>query len=221
MSNNTLTDILEKYKKVERGYLDNKDEGEENFIDKHIDNVQVTDHPSVEKEKGHPHNAGEKAKTAPRKKDNKGYEPGEDAKVYESVQEIDEELDNFLQIIEEAVDDFLMNDASEEEALLIREMFDTDEGYAEFMEMMMEADDYCDHCGEKPCECDDDDDDETIEDQPKMKKEPKMSKGNTNEETQRKADSKMVKVKTPEGKVIWRKQRSETEVSKHNDEDSE
>lgn len=215
---NTLTDILEKYKKVERGYLDDKAEGEQNFIDKHIDNVQVTDHPAITKEKGHPHNAGEKAKTAPRKKDNKGYEPGEDDKVYESVQEIDEELDNFLQLIEEAVDDFLANEASEEEANLIREMFDTDEGYSEFMQMMMEADDCCDDCGEKPCVCDED---ETIEDQPKLKKEPKTSKADVTEETQRKADSKMIKVKTPEGKVIWRKQRGETEVSKHDNEDSE
>jgi ribosomal protein L34E len=39
------------------------------------------------------------------------------------------------------------------------------------------------------------------------------------EDTERHADAKMVKVKTPEGKVVWRKQRTETEVAKgaHND----
>jgi hypothetical protein len=39
----------------------------------------------------------------------------------------------------------------------------------------------------------------------------------TQEEIERHADVKMVKMKTPDGKVVYRKQRVETEVSKKSD----
>ena len=37
------------------------------------------------------------------------------------------------------------------------------------------------------------------------------------EDIERKADIKMIKTKTPEGKVVWRRMRGEIEVSKRSD----
>lgn len=210
--NNVVKDILEKMKKVEDGPLDREDKGEDeqNFIDKHVDNVEVTDTPVLKKTGGHPHSAGEKQAMAPRKKHRKGYEPGEDAKVYEELS-LEESTDIMFELIEEAITDFLEEDATEEEAAILSEILSSEENYEEFIDMMFEE--KCEDCGCEECECDDDDD-EVIDDNPKIKKE----KGKkVNEDIERHADVKLVKVKTPEGKVVFRKQRAETEVSKKTD----
>lgn len=232
--------------KVERGYLDQdeKGQGEQDFIDKHVDNVEVTDAPGVKAQGGHPHNAGAKAKMAPRKKERKGYEPGEDAEVYESDQSFDaiaqllENMDEngIANLIDEAIEEFIDEEATEEEASLVLEMLSTDEGTEEFMSWIFEAEsDCCEKCGEEECECDDDEDDDEdgdVDTKPKAKdgdvaenygcssssksKKSKKSK-KVAEDIERHADVKMVKVKTPEGKVVFRKQRAETEVSKKTD----
>jgi len=206
-------------------------------VDKHVDNVQVTDGPGIEKEKGHPHNAGEKAKTAPRKKDNKGYEPGEDEKVYEEFDaeemSLEESTDLVFDLIQEALHEFMNEEATEEEAALLEEVLATEEGCEEFLNIIFEEEELteeCDECGEKPCVCDDDGDD-VIDDAPKLKgrkgndveqKEGYGSKKKTTEEKQsdvgattttKRADVKMIKTRTPEGKVIYRRQRSDVKVN--------
>jgi len=230
MANKVVKDILEKMKKVEGGYLDQPEKGddEQSFIDKHVDNVQVTDGPGVEKENGHPHNGGEKQAMAPRKKHRKGYEPKEDAEVYETVSfdddlqtimenmTLEESTDFLFEMIDEAVAEFIDEEATEEEAEIIREMFESEEGCAEFLELMFEE--KCKDCGCEECECDGDDD--VIDDSPKLKKEKGSKKSETmatQEEVERHADVKMVKIKTSDGKVVYRKQRAETEVSKKSD----
>jgi hypothetical protein len=242
MSKLIVQGILEKMQKVQGGYLDQdeKGQGEQDFIDKHVDNVDVTDAPAVKAQKGHPHDAGSKAKMAPRKKERKGYEPGEDAEVYESEQSFDTlaqileegELDesSIALLIDEAISEFIDEEASSEEAALVLEMLSTDEGAEEFMSWILEADDdCCEKCGEPECECDDDDEDGKVETKPKVKDDiaveaygcssskGKSKKKKVKEDIEREADFKMVKTKTPEGKVIFKKQRSETEVSKKTD----
>lgn len=261
---NTLQSVLEKFKKVDGGILDPQRSGadgaEDNFIGKHIDNVQPTDGPGVEKEKGHPHNAGEKAKMADRKKDRKGYSPKEDAEVYESADEgydiedfyvVDEEEEidvdmevikedamYFLNIFEEAVAEFIEEEADEEEKEMLEEMMSTDEGLEELMDLLFEKkkDDDCDDDDE-----DEDPDDEIVIDKPKLQKTDKETKAKVTEgyvsHAQRKAvwasradekkkkkmkenadvvtkhgDFKMVRTRTPEGKVIFRKQKKDIKV---------
>ena len=253
-----LNNLLEKFKKVEGGPLDPKRSGadgkEDDFIGKHIDNIEVTDGPGVEKEKGHPHNSGEKAKFAKRKP-HKGYEPGEDAEVYESADEgydiedfyaeLDEEVEVdmdmlqedavfFMQIIDEAVAEFIEEEADEEEKAMLEEMMSTDEGVMELLDALFEGEGKkCGECGEdiEDCECDDHDhdgdDDDVIDDKPKLKgtkkqdategygkkkmKEGEGDEGGASVVTKR-ADTKVVKTRTPDGKVIWRKQKSNIKV---------
>lgn len=228
-----LNNILEKFKKVDGGYLDpdrsGADGAEDNFIGKHVDNVAVHDSPAVKDD--HPHNAKHPKEMAPRKKHRKGYEPGEDEDVYESTDFIDimslkemmsiddlEESDIleslsleeanefFFNVLQEAVEEFY-EEADDEEKAILDEM--TEDEYVDFLQQIFEE--KCPECGCKECECEDEeDDDEDVDVNPKLNKV-------KNEEAERRADVKMVKVKTPEGKVVYRKQRPETEVSKATD----
>lgn len=207
----TLINVLEKFKKVEKGPLDPQRSGadgaEDDFIGKHIDNVE--DHDDSVNKDGHPHTAGEKGKRAPIKKHRKGYEKGEDETVYEEVDLIDEELEILANIVEEAIDEF-MEEATDEEREIIAEMLETDEGYNELIAAVLEAKD--------DCECDDDEDDEdNVKINPKLKNAQKKEMGGIKEDIERRADQKIVKAKTPDGKVVFRKQRAETAVSKNSD----
>jgi hypothetical protein len=69
-----LVNIIEKYKA--------RSGDEQDFMDKHTDNVEVTTAPGGEKGK----EASEKMKKADRKNTRQGYEPGEDEEYYESRQ---------------------------------------------------------------------------------------------------------------------------------------
>lgn len=250
-----LQTVLEKFKKVDGGILDPQRSGadgkEDDFIGKHIDNVEVTDGPGVEKEKGHPHAAGEKAKMAPRTKDRKGYNPKEDAEVYESADEgydidqyynidedIEEEIDidmdvlkedavYFMNIFEEAVEEFIEEEADDEEKEMLEEMMSTDEGIMELIDSLFEEKE-CGECGKSlnNCSCDDDDDDKDDEDvidaKPMLKKSAKEGYGKKKisennrvgpaDVITKRADTKMVKTRTPDGKVIFRKQHSDVDV---------
>lgn len=219
-----LNNILEKFKKVDGGILDPQRSGadgqEDDFIGKHIDNIDTTESEPASHNKKH----ADSTKMYDRKKHRKGYVPKEDAEVYESADEgydienyydeLDEDLDIdmsmlkedtlfFMQIIDEAVAEFVEEEADEEERLMIEEMLSTDEGYMELVDALFEGTDKCDDDDEDE---EDDDDDEVIEKNPKLKKDTKMK-----EEIKR-ADAKMVKTKTPEGKVIFRKQKSNIKV---------
>jgi len=257
-----LNTVLEKFKKVEGGILDPQRSGadgaEDNFIGKHIDNVQATDGPGVEKEKGHPHNAGEKVKMADRKKDRKGYEPKEDAEVYESSDEgydiedfyvaeeddLDVEFDMetlkedslyFMNIFEEAVAEFIEEEADEEEKEMLEEMMSTDEGMMELIDSLFEEKE-CGECGKaiENCKCDDHDhegtsDDDVIDAKPRLKKTDKettkegygkkksMKEGEEEDGgatvNTKRADVKMIKTRTPDGRVIFRKDRKDIKVN--------
>jgi hypothetical protein len=69
-----LIDILEKYKA--------RSGDEQNFMDKHTENIEVTDAPGGEKGK----EASDKMKKADRKSKRQGYEPEEDEEMYEARQ---------------------------------------------------------------------------------------------------------------------------------------
>ena len=238
-----LNNILEKFKKVDGGYLDpdrsGADGAEDDFIGKHIDNVDTHDAPVVKD--GHPHTPKNPKEMAPRKKHRKGYEPGEDEEVYESTDFIDiltlKEMMNvsdidgedileslsleeanefFFQLVDEAIEEYYEEEADEEERAIIEELTSTPEGYQELFFDLLEAKDEDDEEDDDDDDDEEDDDDED-EDDEDVDVNPKLKKTKMGEEIERRADVKMVKVKTPEGKVVYRKQKPETEVSKHSD----
>lgn len=230
-----LSNILEKYKKdgaldIDRSGADGK---EEDFIGKHIDNVDSFDGPGMKEIDA----AVAAVKHIKRGPERHGHEVDTDADVYESTDlsyadEIEElvgmEYDDedlmleedilqedatfFMKLIDEAVAEFYEEEADEDEKAMLDEMLATDEGYIEFIDLIFEG---------KKGEADEGGDEDVIEPDPKLKG---SKKGDSKKETQmvkedveRHADVKMIKTKTPEGKVVWRRQRAETEVSKRTD----
>lgn len=235
-----LSNILEKYKKagtldIDRSGADGK---ENDFIGKHTDNVETFDGPGM-KEIDAAVAAVSHAKRAP----HHGYEVDGDEDVYESTDmtyaddieelagmeyddedlmleedQLQEDAGFFMKLIDEVVEEFYNEEADEEEKAMLDEMLATDEGYIEFVDMIFEG---------KMGVADEGGDDEVIDASPKLKG--KKGKGDgkgenadgkgqmTKEDVERHADVKMVKVKTPEGKVVFRKQRAETEVSKRSE----
>jgi len=235
-----LSNILEKYKKagtldIDRSGADGK---ENDFIGKHTDNVETFDGPGM-KEIDAAVAAVSHAKRAP----HHGYEVDGDEDVYESTDmtyaddieelagmeyddedlmleedQLQEDAGFFMKLIDEVVEEFYNEEADEEEKAMLDEMLATDEGYIEFVDMIFEG---------KMGVADEGGDDEVIDSNPKLKG--KKAKGDgkgesadgkgqmTKEDVERHADVKMVKVKTPEGKVVFRKQRAETEVSKRSE----
>lgn len=228
-----LTNILEKYKKagaldIDRSGADGK---ENDFIGKHTDNVAVVDGPGM-KEIDAAVAAVDHKKRGP---DNHGYEIDTDSDVYESVdmtyadeleelagmewddddlmieeEQLQEDSAFFMKLIDEVVEEFYNEEADEEEKAMLDEMLASDEGYIELVDMIFEG---------KKGVADEGGDEDVIDPNPKLKgkkgeghkeKEDQMVK----EDIERHADVKMVKVKTPDGKVVFRKQRAETEVSK-------
>jgi len=233
-----LSNILEKYKKagtldIDRSGADGK---ENDFIGKHTDNVDTFDGPGM-KEIDAAVAAVSHAKRAP----HKGYEVDTDDDVYESTDmtyaddieelagmeyddedlmleedQLQEDANFFMKLIDEVVEEFYNEEADEEEKAMLDEMLASDEGYIEFVDMIFEG---------KMGVADEGGDDEVIDANPKLKGKKQKGDGKSadgkdqmvKEEIQRHADTKMVKVKTPEGKVVWRKVKAETEVSKRTD----
>lgn len=233
-----LSNILEKYKKagtldIDRSGADGK---ENDFIGKHTDNVDTFDGPGM-KEIDAAVAAVSHAKRAP----HKGYEVDTDDDVYESTDmtyaddieelagmeyddedlmleedQLQEDASFFMNLIDEVVEEFYNEEADEEEKAMLDEMLATDEGYIEFVDLIFEG---------KMGVADEGGDDEVIDANPKLKG--KKAKGDSKsadgkdqmvkEDVERHADHKMVKAKTPDGKVIWRKVKAETEVSKRSD----
>ena len=235
-----LSNILEKYKKagtldIDRSGADGK---ENDFIGKHTDNVDTFDGPGM-KEIDAAVAAVSHAKRAP----HKGYEVDTDDDVYESTDmtyaddieelagmeyddedlmieedQLQEDASFFMKLIDEVVEEFYNEEADEEEKAMLDEMLATDEGYIEFVDLIFEG---------KMGVADEGGDDEVIDANPKLKG--KKAKGDgkgqsadgkdqmVKEDIERHADHKMVKAKTPDGKVIWRKVKAETEVSKRSD----
>ena len=232
-----LSNILEKYKKagtldIDRSGADGK---ENDFIGKHTDNVETFDGPGM-KEIDAAVAAVSHAKRAP----HHGYEVDGDDDVYESTDmtyaddieelagieyddedlmleedQLQEDAGFFMKLIDEVVEEFYNEEADEEEKAMLDEMLATDEGYIEFVDLIFEG---------KMGVADEGSDDDVIDANPKVKG--KKAKGDgkgesadgkgqmVKEDIERHADHKMVKVKTPDGKVVWRKQKAETEVSK-------
>ena len=233
-----LSNILEKYKKagtldIDRSGADGK---ENDFIGKHTDNVDTFDGPGM-KEIDAAVAAVSHAKRAP----HKGYEVDTDDDVYESTDmtyaddieelagmeyddedlmleedQLQEDAGFFMKLIDEVVEEFYNEEADEEEKAMLDEMLATDEGYIEFVDLIFEG---------KMGVADEGGDDEVIDANPKLKGKKQKGDGKSadgkdqmvKEDIERHADHKMVKTKTPEGKVIWRKVKAETEVSKRSD----
>lgn len=147
-----LTQILEKYKA--------KGGDEQRFMDKHTDNISVFDGPGVEEIS----KAVDGVKAHNRFENNHGYESGQDEEVYEDLQYADADPTFFMQIIEEAISE-IYEESSDEEKQLMDEMFSTEEGYEEFITMILEADEDDDDEDDD----EDDEDDEIIEKKPKIK----------------------------------------------------
>jgi|14_taG_2_1085336.scaffolds.fasta_scaffold20017_4 hypothetical protein len=235
-----LSNILEKYKKagtldIDRSGADGK---ENDFIGKHTDNVETFDGPGM-KEIDAAVAAVSHAKRAP----HHGYEVDGDDDVYESTDmtyaddieelagieyddedlmleedQLQEDAGFFMKLIDEVVEEFYNEEADEEEKAMLDEMLATDEGYIEFVDMIFEG---------KMGVADEGGDDDVIDANPKVKG--KKAKGDgkgesadgkdqmVKEDIERHADHKMVKAKTPDGKVVWRKVKAETEVSKRSE----
>ena len=139
-----LSTILEKY--VARS---GPDSGEQDFVDKHTDNINVTDAPGREGP-----SEGEKRKKAARRKVNQGEDDPEDEEAMYEQAEVDSVIAEYYE------------EASEEEREVLDQMMETEEGRAELAQWILEADDEDDDSSE-----DDDEDDDSEEDDNDMKKE--------------------------------------------------
>jgi RecG-like helicase len=130
-----LNNLFEKYKA--------KGGDEQNFMDKHTDNVQVTSAPGSNEVKP-------KNKKYDRKKDRKGYEPGEDEEVYETFALLNlEDLNN-------AIHEFC-EESSQEDIDILEEILNNEEYTDELLKYIFEE-------NEEDDEDDEDDDDEEEED---------------------------------------------------------
>lgn len=140
-----LNDILEKYKA--------RSGDEQNFMDKHTENVQVTDAPYGDTAK----KTIEKMKKHDRKKVRQGMEPEEEEAMYESEEQL-------VDMIDKMIREYYEDDASSEERALLDEMMSSAEGYQELIDMVFEETE------KEEDEEEDDDDDDVIEKNPKLKK---------------------------------------------------
>jgi hypothetical protein len=154
-----LLNILEKYKS-----RSGEDSGEQDFVYKHTDNIEVFDGPGVAEIRAAVDSSpGHVSQTELRH----GYRPDEDASVYEELMQFDiEEIREALQtsdldeetirvieeslfeeadlqihtMVGEAVGEYYQ-EASDEERTLIDEMLATDEGYEELLDMLFAEED--------------------------------------------------------------------------------
>lgn len=140
-----LNTILEKYKA--------RSGDEQNFMDKHTDNVNTTDAPGGDTAK----KVIDKMKKHDRKATRQGLDPEEEEDMYESNE-------NLLDTIDAMIREYYEEEASAEEKELLDEMMSSAEGYQELVDMVFE---------EKDKDDDDEDDenddgDEIIEKNPKL-----------------------------------------------------
>lgn len=119
-----ISNIIDRYKKA-------KTSSEKGFVDKHVDNVEVTDAPGAESVD----KAAKSTSKHDRKKTRQGYEPGEDASVYENF--------SIINLIDEAIAETI-DELDEEERAIVEEMFSTSDGYLEMIESLFEEDDDAD-----------------------------------------------------------------------------
>jgi TATA-binding protein-associated factor Taf7 len=155
-----LNSILEKYKA--------RSGDEQNFMDKHTDNIQVTDAPGGDTAK----KAVDKMKKHDRKKHRQGLTPEEEEDMYESNEDL-------LDTIDVMIREYYEEEASSEEKEMLDEMMSSAEGYQELVDMVFEEKDKDDDEDDDDEEDDDDDDDdenEVIKKNPKLKKD-EMDKG--------------------------------------------
>ena len=154
-----LNTILEKYKA--------RSGDEQNFMDKHTDNVNVTDAPHGDTAK----KVIDKMKKHDRKKTRQGVDPEEEEDMYESNEHL-------IDMIDVMIREYYEEDATPEEQELLDEMMSSAEGYQELVDMILisenddededEEDDEEDEDEEDDEEDEDDDDDEVIEKNPKL-----------------------------------------------------
>jgi hypothetical protein len=112
-----LNNLFEKYKA--------KGDDEQRFMDKHTDNIQVTSAAGADESKA-------KNKKYDRKKHRKGYEPGEDEDVYESLIDIDG--------LSEAIDEFC-EESSEEDIDILEEILNNEEYMDELLQYILDEED--------------------------------------------------------------------------------
>ena len=149
MKNEKLLSILEGYKA--------KSGDEQNFMDKHTENMSIMDGPGYAEIR-----KATDAVSYINRDPVKGYNPGQDEEVYEE----------YADLINQAVEDFL-EEASDEERETLEELFSTEEGYDEFVSMIFEKEDDDKDDDEEDDDDDDDEEDGEIETNPKVKKESK------------------------------------------------
>ena len=149
MKNEKLLSILEGYKA--------KSGDEQNFMDKHTENMSIMDGPGYAEIR-----KATDAVSYINRDPMKGYNPGQDEEVYEE----------YADLINQAVEDFL-EEASDEERETLEELFSTEEGYDEFVSMIFEKEDDDDDDDDEDDDDDDDEEDGEIETNPKVKKESK------------------------------------------------
>ena len=146
-----LNTILEKYKA--------RSGDEQNFMDKHTENVQVTDAPHGDTAK----KTIEKMKKHDRKKTRQGMEPEEEEGMYESEEQLVDMIDRLIR-------EYYNDDASSEEREMLDEMMSSAEGYQELIDMVFEETEKDEDEDEEDEDEEDDDDDDVIEKNPKLKK---------------------------------------------------
>lgn len=144
-----LVNIVEKYRA--------RSGDEQKFMDKHTDNIEVTDAPGGEKGK----EASEKMKKADRKSKRQGYSSGEDEDVYEQCDITEESL---FQMIDESIEE-LSEELTQEEYEILCEMVSSPDAYRELIESILSEEDE-----DEDEDDDEDDDDDVIETSPKRKK---------------------------------------------------
>jgi len=149
MKNEKLLSILEGYKA--------KSGDEQNFMDKHTENMSIMDGPGYAEIR-----KATDAVSYINRDPVKGYNPGQDEEVYEE----------YADLINQAVEDFL-EEASDEERETLEELFSTEEGYDEFVSMIFEKEDDDEDDDDEDDDDDDDEEDGEIETNPKVKKESK------------------------------------------------
>lgn len=139
-----LNTILEKYKA--------RSGDEQNFMDKHTDNVNVTDAPHGDTAK----KVIDKMKKHDRKKTRQGLEPEEEEDMYESNEHL-------VDMIDVMIREYYEEDATPEEQELLDEMMSSAEGYQELVDMILISEDEDEDDDEEDDEDDEEDDDEVNE----------------------------------------------------------
>ena len=152
--------ILEKYKA--------RSGDEQNFMDKHTDNVNVTDAPGGDTAK----KVIDKMKKHDREKTRQGLDPEEEEDMYESNEHL-------IEMIDVMIREYYEEDASAEEQEILDEMMSSAEGYQELVDMILiseDEDEDEDEDDDDEDEDEDDDDEDDDEDDEVIEKNPIINK---------------------------------------------